>query len=437
MNAFYQILHKQNSESDELYNFNLTDCKKDHCMSFYNCVYNYELKAVRERFVKDLDENGYISYNCYSVTTFKNMLYLLIGIVEEPSIKRKFEYYKTTIDNFFISSDTKDLFIDAFYKAQRSYYMLNRLVRNYKWRKTSFAIQTDIYLNPICENARNVITILQNGKKYLFTIMDLKHIIETALINSPYFFSEPLPSKNPYNNLPFEKSDLYNIYFFIKKSDYVMSSLIHQYFLSNFHLKKFRIHNEVLIRNSYIESYIKNSDENVLYKLSLRVFKESKFHRMISIHKDFPKDKLVSIMRPYVRLYLYKEYSIDISYRYKCSRELDIRLSQFVKFNNRFGQTVVISENNKKLIISHNDKHIPFQKTNYFNSYENTHLEIVDDINEVYVSDNENDSDSETENVVNSFTNNRNTDLNQDNIIFTDFVTDIRTRLAFSSFSSE
>jgi hypothetical protein len=214
-----------------------------------------------------------------------------------------------------------------------------------------------------------------------------------------------------------------------------MSSLFHQFFLSNFHLKKFRIQNEVLIRNSYIESYIKNSDDNLLYKLSLRVFKESKFYRMISIHKDFPKDKMVSIMRPYIRLYLYKEYSLDISYRYKCSRELDIRLSQFVKFNNRFGQTVVISENNKRLVISHNDKHIPFEKTNYFDSYENTHLEIIDDINEIYVSDNDNDSDSETEteteNVARSFTNNQTTDLTQDAIIFTDFVSDIRRRLSF------
>lgn len=436
MNAFYQILHKQNSESVELYNFNLTDCKKDSCMSFYKCIYDYELNAVRNRFVKEIDENGHISYNCYSVISFKNMLYLLIAIIEEPSIKRKFEYYKSTIDNFFISSDTKKMFIDAFNKAQRVYYMLNRLIRNYKWRKTSFAIQTDIYLNPIHENNRNVITILQNGKKYLFTIMDLKNIIETALINSPYFFSEPLPSKNPYNNLPFQKSDLYNIYFFIKKSDFVMSSLFHQYFLSNFHLKKFRIHNEVLIRNSYIESYIKNSDENVLYKLALRVFKESKFHRMISIHKDFPKDKLISIMRPYVRLYLYKEYSLDVSYRYKCSRELNLRLSKFVKYNSRFGQTLVINENNKKLIISHNDKHIPFYKTNYFDSYENTHLDIVDDNNEIYVSDNENNSDSDTEIDIaprNSFINIQPNNLSQDSINFTDFVSDIRRRLDFNA----
>jgi hypothetical protein len=444
MNAFYQILHKQNSESNELYNFDLKDFEKDNCFSFYKCIYDYELNAVRNRFVNDLDENGYISYNCYSVILFKNMLYMLIGILEEPTIKRKFEYYKSTIDNLFLNCEAKELFVNAFSKGQRSYYILNRLVRNYKWRKTSFAIQTDIFLNPIDEKNRNVITILQNGKKYLFTIMDLKNIIENALIHSPYFFSEPLAPKNPYNNLPFQKSDLYNIYFFIKKSDYVMSSLLHQYFLSNFHLKKFRIHNEVLIRNSYIESYIKNSDEKILYNLSLRIFKESKFNRIISIDKEFPKDKLITIMRPYIRLYLHKEYSLDISYRYKCSNELHVRLSQFVKFNDRFGKSVFILENNKKLIISHNDKHIPFQKTNYFDSYENTHLEIVDDNNEIYLSDHDSDSENDSVNdSVNHSVNdneNRNTTItNQDNnltsdaIVFTDFISDIRRRLAFNS----
>ena len=436
MNSFYQILLKQNSESYELYNFNLMDCKKDYCLTFYNYVSNYELPIVQKRFANDLDENGTTSYHYFSIMTFKNMLYLLIGVVVEQSIKRKFEYYKTTLHNLFINNDSKKMFITAFCKAQRTYYLLNRLVRHYKWRKTTFAIQTDIYLNPIFENARNVITILQNRKKYLFTIMDLKNIIETSLINSPYFFSEPLPSKNPYNNLPFQKSDLYNIYFFIKKSDCVMSSLFHQFFLSNFHLKKFRLNNEVLIRNSYIESYIKNSDEYVLYKLALRVFKESKFHRIISINKDFPKEKLVTIMRPYIRLYLHKEYSLDISYRHKCSHELNSRLSKFVNYNSRFGQTVVINDNNKKLIISHNDNHIPFYKTNYFDSYENTHLGMVDDNNETYVSENDNDNDSgdEIDNEHrNSFVNTQVNDSQQDAIIFTDFVSDIRRRLSFSS----
>jgi hypothetical protein len=149
-------------------------------------------------------------------------------------------------------------------------------------------------------------------------------------------------------------------------------------------------------------------------------------------------------MRPYIRLYLHKEYSLDISYRYKCSNELHVRLSQFVKFNDRFGKSVFILENNKKLIISHNDKHIPFQKTNYFDSYENTHLEIVDDNNEIYLSDHDSDSENDSVNdSVNHSVNdneNRNTTItNQDNnltsdaIVFTDFISDIRRRLAFNS----
>ena len=49
-------------------------------------------------------------------------------------------------------------------------------------------------------------------------------------INIIYFQSNtqvPFIYKNPYNNLLFNKSSLYNIYFAIKKSDYIF----HQYFL--------------------------------------------------------------------------------------------------------------------------------------------------------------------------------------------------------------
>ena len=56
--------------------------------------------------------------------------------------------------------------------------------------------------------------------------MMLKKIVQKSLSNSDEMYSDPLPIKNPYNNLPFSKSNLYTLYFFIKKSDYVMPVII-------------------------------------------------------------------------------------------------------------------------------------------------------------------------------------------------------------------
>ena len=58
------------------------------------------------------------------------------------------------------------------------------------------------------------LSIVQDQKKYLFSIFDLKEIINKSLSNIDYGYPKILPIKNPYNNIPFTQSNLYNIYFF-------------------------------------------------------------------------------------------------------------------------------------------------------------------------------------------------------------------------------
>ena len=53
------------------------------------------------------------------------------------------------------------------------------------------------------------------------------------------FFSEPLPSKNPYNNLPLTKSNLYNIYFFIKFNTNIYDDLLFKFFHCDFNMTIF------------------------------------------------------------------------------------------------------------------------------------------------------------------------------------------------------
>ena len=306
----------------------------------------------------------------------------------------KLQWLHSMLVNKFIHIDIQTIIEDKFRKAQCLYRRLCRLVYKYKWNKTPVSIDHDLYLNPISANQVNVIYLLHNGRKYAFTLRDLIHNIESSLTNSPNMFAEPLVCKNPYTNIPFSKAELYNIYFAIKHGICVMSPIIHNYFLENFHLKHFRDNNEVLIRNIAISRLVHSNDtENLYYSIRRMISKHNSTanrRRRLLIHPSFPKDKLVDIMRPYVQLYYTSLYSLDNVKRNDACLTLETRLNHFARYNNCFGRRYVILQKNSFLseeIISrytYNDTHLPWTKVNSNKNYETSHLEIV-----------ESDSDSE------------------------------------------
>ena len=105
----------------------------------------------------------------------------------------------------------------------------------------------------------------QGNNRYLFNINEIVKTIITSLINSPLFFSEPLVSKNPYNNIPLNKSTLYNIYFTLQRKNIKIHELFYKFFLQNFNLTDFKKYNEHLIREYAIDNYIKNSSDEIIY----------------------------------------------------------------------------------------------------------------------------------------------------------------------------
>lgn len=180
-------------------------------------------------------------------------------------------------------------------------------------------------LNKINLNDKNIICIYQNNSKYLFNIIDLVKIIETSLTNSYLFFSEPVMCKNPYNNLAFNKSNLYNIYLFIKMHTNIYSELLFKFFKSNFDLTNFTAKYEYLLREYIIENHVNKSNHNILYKeinMMLCSFNIKNTKNKILIHNEFPKEKLVKIMKPYLLLYTSSLYSLVPIIKNKCKRVL-------------------------------------------------------------------------------------------------------------------
>ena len=326
-------------------------------------------------------ENTKTSENCF----VKNMLYSFITTTESNSLTptSKFNYLKLIIFNDFFNSETKDLFLDNFMRVQRNYYIIMRTLRNYRFRKAKIQVNTDIFLNPINIGDKNVFVLFQNNNKYLFTISDLVNIVNSSLGHTDYFFSKPLICKNPYNNIPFNKADLYNIYFFMKSSNIIIPILFHNYFMANFSLSKFKLENEDIIREHAIKDYINTSSEQVLRSKIIQMIRSNYYSDNIKIHNDFPSSKLIKIMKPYLKLYLHSLYSTETNKKISYDILLNKKIKEFVKFNPRFGRKVITGNNKKdgkrKFYINKiEDKYIPFNNS-YDNNFMNNHLTLFEE----------------------------------------------------------
>ena len=338
--------------------------------NFYSYITKYEVASNSE--------------DCF----VKNLLYSFISTSETISLTPvfKYNYLRFIIFNDFFNKETKEVFLEKFMKVQKNYFIIMRTIRNYRYRKAKTQINTDIYLNPININDKNIFVLFQNNKKYLFTITDLVNLINSAIGHTDYFFSSPLICKNPYNNIPFNKSDFYNIYFFMKSTSIIIPTLFHNYFLCNFSLSKFKLENEDNIREYAIMKYIHTSDETVLRTKILNMIRCNYYTDNIKIHNDFPSKTLIKIMKPYLNLYLHSIYSTESNKKIMYEHLLDVGMKQFVKYNPRFGRKTIVESKlntgkNKKYVNKINDSHIPYMDR-YDNDFMNNHLTLIDEIND-------------------------------------------------------
>lgn len=316
-------------------------------------------------------------------------------------IHKKYKYFNDILNNIFVENDMKDFFLECIQKIQNIYFSLNRFAFLYKFKKAKIIVQEDLYMNFIEPNAKNSIWIYQEKNKYLFILSDLINILNIALSNSPYFFSEPLSCKNPYNNIPFNKSTLYNIYFYILKYNKLVPMLFHLFFLSNFNLLKFKEDNEYFIREYAILDYVKTKDENVLFKdiNNMLYYTIIEYNKKIRIDNNFPKKKLVKIMKPYLLLYFKSKYSLCFHSQVQNGIELKNKLEKFYKYSPMFGRKKielieVYSSLRKKNIIK---KKVYFiEKCILFNFKEENFLQSHVINNNIVLEDNdENDHEEE------------------------------------------
>jgi hypothetical protein len=247
--------------------------------------------------------------------------------------------FKKTIESIFVFGKNKDLFVENYCKLLQIRSAFKTFLKIYRWKKTPVYNTDDLLMNPVREGQKNTLTIMQNGRKYIFTVKELINHLKTALLHSPGFFSEPIPCKNPYTNQPFTKSELYSIYFAIRESTFLMPPLIHQFFLTGFHLQRFLNEHEDDIRDEYIVNYVNTMGcDHSHLRVIINEMLEKHGIANIKIHPNFPKKTLLEVMRPYLMEHYKSEYSLKHWTRAKSFMKLNTMLHELEHVNPAFGR---------------------------------------------------------------------------------------------------
>ena len=293
------------------------------------------------------------------------------------TIKQQYKFFYETPGGFLMSGNAP-VFIDYFCRIKKTYNVLNRFAYNYKYKRAKIVADRDLCLNELSLSDPNVMCVYQEGAKYLFHINDLIQIIDTSLTNAFMFFSEPMPIKNPYNNLPFNKSTLYNIYFFIKFNTRVYPELLMKFFNKSFNLTEFKHANEYLLREYIIRNYVyKSSQDDLVDEINVMIrqynlyCKSRNLKHKINIHEEFPTDKLVKIFQPYLLLFVTSKYAFlehDKTYNLYAFRTALLRFSKFNPIFGRkthrlqYGHTRDFKRKICGKVVVFNDDHIGFNR---------------------------------------------------------------------------
>jgi hypothetical protein len=259
-------------------------------------------------------------------------------------IHKKLRFFYETIYNPFLNPDD---FAQTYYRVIKVYNGFRKFVHIYRFQKAKIVVTTDLGLNELDPTNKQVICIQQQNNRYLFHINDLLHIVESSLSASHALFSTPQMIKNPYTNLPFNKSTLYNIYF---QGTHVTSGtnemkgrkteLFDLYFQHNFNIKLFGKSCEHILREYAIKEYVYKSDDEILREeIDEMVFwLNDMFGQPILIDRDFPNKTLIPIMRPYLMLWFTNLSSLIPPKQTMAQQTLYTKWSNFVKHNPLFGR---------------------------------------------------------------------------------------------------
>jgi len=338
----------------------------------FNNYLNINLKLENSQKEKEKEKENEVEHTWY-IHHFLRSIYYMLELSNSNQLHVvKYSCMLEVLSNKFYSETIKNKCIEIIGKTNKSIMSFSRLMHIYKLKEPP-KIDMDLNMKLINIHSKHSIILRENNSNFMFTLSDLLNIINTSLSNCSNFFVCSKFPKNPYTNIPFSISNMYNIYNKLKQSDLPFSCLFHQFYKSYFDIEIFKLHNELLIRGESFNRFIKFGSAFDQEKKIRFMLKSNQWTKSWSIDKDFPQELLISIFKPFLQLYLDVEYgSKDCEKYYSHKKKLGIYLKQMYNFNTLFGRKVI---NVKKKTIKFNSTHITFKEL------EKTYINLVKEDN--------------------------------------------------------
>ena len=264
----------------------------------------------------------------------------------------RFDFLTYTYTNIF-NQRYQSNYMRLFYMTQKIYRGFSHLARLYRYRKANVFNTCDLVMNDFSRetlayphrwtrNNPRVWSVLQNKTLFFFSQRDLCQAWNSALSNMPYFIQEPLALKNPYNNVPFHHGDLHNIWLFLRSGSMKIPRLIYYFHRCNFCLKLFAERHGDDIREVGFLNFVNNETPRLMMDCIDDMVEDHA--EWIKIDPDFPRDRLMEVMRPYLYLFLCIRYNAK---NYQKNKQLLRKLLlKFHKVSPTFGRKLVTTSRN-------------------------------------------------------------------------------------------
>lgn len=341
--------------------------------TFFNLLMHEFNKSLRNWQLNMSTIQTLINFNGLNTSCLFIYFSELIRTIESENIlKTKYDKLEFTM-NSFTSNEDKDQFFLSFERAQKNYFALLKFVHLWKWKRASLKVEEDLCGNSLNPGKENCLELLQDNGRYYFSVSDLINICKNALLNISFsFFTEPKIPTNPYTNREFNKSHLFQIYWKIKKSDYKMPMHLQLFYNCFFDIKTLNFKYEHLLRDNYIEDFIKTAPQITLRDRILGMIRFLRPYGELNIHDDFPNNILITAMKPFLHMYYISKYSLSHNDEYYGSGQiLRNKFKQFCLFNPIFGRKImkrstsrfIMAPNERpKFKVTYQTKYIPFHK---------------------------------------------------------------------------